>query len=122
MAQRGSLIYFSDNAGFATAKCLHVYYQRKGVARLGSLLLVVVRHRLLLQKIEKKKIYHALLVAQRRVSYRKQGGYYFRFDRAKALTVVREQLSLNGHAFTDALPLELMNSLFIDNSLFRYVI
>lgn len=118
MVQKGALIAFLDNAGFATAKCLHVYRHR----RLGALLLVVVRQRILLAKVPKKKLFHGVLVSQKSHVYRSRGAYYIRFTQLGAVTVNREQGELGTPETPPVLPLELLKSSFMTNAAFRFIV
>jgi ribosomal protein L14 len=85
MIYKGSKIGVLDNTGIVKLKILQVYNYAK--ARVGDVLLTVVRKKKKPKDFVKKKIYYTFLVSRKSVMFRKKGFYYLKLLRNKGLVL-----------------------------------
>ena len=85
MIYKGSKIGVLDNTGIKKLKVLQVYNYPK--ARVGDILLTVIRVKKKAKEFVKKKIYYTFLVSRRTVIFRKRGSYYLRLLKNKGLVL-----------------------------------
>lgn len=85
MIFKGSKIGVLDNTGIKKLKVLQVYNYAK--ARVGDVLLTVIRKKKKAKEFVKKKIYYTFLVSRRTVMFRKKGFYYLRLLKNRGLVL-----------------------------------
>ena len=104
MVQKGTSVIISDNSGVLTMKVLQIYSYV--LARVGDILLAVIRRKYRLKSFVKKKIHNVFLFARRPQMFRAKGFYYIRLLANKAIILGVDNEKLLGTRHLAYLTLE----------------
>jgi len=104
MVYKGTTIYICDNTGIRTMKVLQTPESLS--ARVGDVLLGVIRKKRKLKPYVKKKLYSTFLVSSRSIVFRKRGFYYCRLLRNQGIVLNVDQGRILGTRHVGFLTLE----------------
>jgi ribosomal protein L14 len=94
MVYKGSCIGILDNTGIKTVKILQVYSYSN--ARVGDILLAVLRKKKKLKLYVKKKIHFIFLLSRKKSIFRKKGFYYLRLLKNLGLVLAPDKEKILG--------------------------
>lgn len=95
MITRGTNLVVVDNSGGKKVQCINVRgSSQRRYAKRGNIVLVTAKKVKPKKKIQKKKLYQALLIGTRKEKRRRKG-YFVRFDKNRVI-LLTEQLKFLG--------------------------
>jgi large subunit ribosomal protein L14 len=105
MVSVGTELRCCDNSGAKVIKCIYIYRGVQTDAKLGDLMLIVVKTFRPKKKVKKRDLRKAVLIRKKGVTFR-PNGITVRFKRNLALLVDKNK-NLLGNRFKGPIPLEL---------------